>query len=52
MISESIIDYYYTQIIGNPNCMPTIRAFSNFTSTGLGLIDGDQYQAGGGLLRN
>ncbi|GAB7348730.1 hypothetical protein MBLNU459_g7467t1 [Dothideomycetes sp. NU459] len=49
MISHSIIDYYYTQIIGNPNCIPTIRAFSNFTSTGLGLIDGDQYQAGGVL---
>ena len=48
MISRSIIDYYYTQIIGNPNCMPTIRAFSNFTG-GLGLIDGDQYQAGGVL---
>ncbi|KAK4986613.1 hypothetical protein LTR66_007818 [Elasticomyces elasticus] len=48
MISGSIIDYYYTQIIGNPNCVPTIRAFANFTG-GLGLIDGDQYQAGGVL---
>lgn len=48
MISASLIDYYYTQVIGNPNCMPTIRAFANFTG-GLGLIDGDQYQAGGVL---
>ncbi|OAP65167.1 hypothetical protein AYL99_01139 [Fonsecaea erecta] len=31
MISRSIIDYYYTQLIGNPNCMPTIRANRNFT---------------------
>ncbi|KAK5118314.1 hypothetical protein LTR62_002827 [Meristemomyces frigidus] len=46
MISASIIDYYYTQIIGNPNCMPTIRAFATF-SGGLGLIDGDQYGANG-----
>lgn len=46
MISGSIIDYYYTQIIGNPTCMPTIRAFANFTG-GLGLIDGDEYGADG-----
>ncbi|KNG48740.1 glycoside hydrolase family 55 protein [Stemphylium lycopersici] len=44
LISSSIIDYYYTQIIGNPNCLPTILAASNFSSTGgLGLIDGSPY---------
>lgn len=48
MINGSIIDYYYTQLIGNPNCLPTIRAFATFAG-GLGLIDGDQYQAGGAL---
>ncbi|KAK5128062.1 hypothetical protein LTR85_005179 [Meristemomyces frigidus] len=48
MINGSIIDYYYTQLIGNPNCLPTIRAFATFAG-GLGLIDGDQYQAGGVL---
>lgn len=43
MINDSIIDYYYTQIIGNPNCLPTIRAFSTFAATNgsIGLIDGD-----------
>ncbi|KAK0252307.1 hypothetical protein LTS09_012652 [Friedmanniomyces endolithicus] len=46
MINASIIDYYYTQLIGNPNCLPTIRAFPTF-SGGLGLIDGDQYGANG-----
>ncbi|KAK0956570.1 hypothetical protein LTR91_019084 [Friedmanniomyces endolithicus] len=46
MINASIIDYYYTQLIGNPNCLPTIRAFPAF-SGGLGLIDGDQYGANG-----
>ncbi|KAF1965868.1 beta-1,3-exoglucanase [Bimuria novae-zelandiae CBS 107.79] len=32
LISESIIDYYYTQIVGNPNCLPTIKAASNFST--------------------
>ncbi|KAF2261634.1 beta-1,3-exoglucanase [Lojkania enalia] len=48
LISASIIDYYYTQIIGNPNCLPTLLASSNFSSTGgLGLIDGSPYQPTG-----
>ncbi|OQU98717.1 hypothetical protein CLAIMM_04458 [Cladophialophora immunda] len=33
MISSSIIDYYYTQIIGNPYCIPTLRANVNFTGS-------------------
>ncbi|KAF2768644.1 putative Exo-beta-1,3-glucanae [Teratosphaeria nubilosa] len=48
MINSSIIDYYYTQIIGNPNCMPTIRAFSTFEGS-LGMIDADPYQSNGKL---
>jgi glucan 1,3-beta-glucosidase len=47
LISSSIIDYYLTQLIGNANCPPTLKATANFT--GFGLIDGDQYQAGGAL---
>ncbi|KAL5430538.1 hypothetical protein PMIN07_007831 [Paraphaeosphaeria minitans] len=38
MISESIIDYYYTQIIGNPSCLPTIKASSNYSTVN---VDGD-----------
>jgi glucan 1,3-beta-glucosidase len=45
VISSSIVDYYLTQIIGNPNSLPVIQATANFT--GLGLIDGDQYGAYG-----
>ena len=45
LISSSIIDYYFTQLIGNPNSMPVIKATAGFT--GLGLIDGDQYQSSG-----
>lgn len=48
MISASIIDYYYTQMIGNPNCLPTIKAMSNFKGS-LGMIDADPYQSGGYL---
>lgn len=46
MINSSIIDYYYTQLIGNPNCLPIIRAFPTFAGT-FGLIDGDEYGANG-----
>jgi glucan 1,3-beta-glucosidase len=45
VISSPIIDYYFTQIIGNPNSLPVIKATPGFT--GLGLIDGDQYQSDG-----
>ncbi|GLI75810.1 hypothetical protein PoHVEF18_004076 [Penicillium ochrochloron] len=45
LISSSIIDYYFTQLIGNPNSIPVIKATPGFT--GLGLIDGDQYQSDG-----
>ena len=47
IISSSIIDYYYTQLIGNPNSLPVLKAAPGFS--GLGLIDGNQYQAGGKL---
>lgn len=40
-ISAPIIDYYLTQLIGDPNSLPVIKAASNFT--GLALIDGDPY---------
>lgn len=41
LITSSIIDYYNTQLIGNPNCIPTLLASPNLS--GLGVIDGDQY---------
>jgi glucan 1,3-beta-glucosidase len=44
LISSPIIDYYYTQIIGNPNCLPVLKASSGFTSRFF--IDGDEYVNG------
>ena len=44
VISSSIIDYYYTQLVGNPNAMPVLKATAGFT--GFGVIDGDQYEPG------
>jgi glucan 1,3-beta-glucosidase len=41
ILSSSIIDQYYTQIIGNPNNPPVLKATAGFT--GFGLIDGDKY---------
>ncbi|QSZ32267.1 hypothetical protein DSL72_001841 [Monilinia vaccinii-corymbosi] len=45
LISSSIIDYYITQIVGNPNDLPVLKGTSNFT--GFGLIDGNVYGANG-----
>lgn len=41
----SIIDYYYTQFIGNPHSLPTLKATPGFS--GFSLIDGDPYQSTG-----
>ncbi|SMQ48798.1 unnamed protein product [Zymoseptoria tritici ST99CH_3D7] len=50
VVSASIIQYYYTNLIGNPlpGCMPVIKASPRF-SGGLGVIDSNPYQAGGAL---
>jgi hypothetical protein len=48
MISSSIIDYYYTQIIGNPKCLPVIKAFPNYKG-GVGMIEADPYGSNGKL---
>ncbi|KLU82128.1 hypothetical protein MAPG_01205 [Magnaporthiopsis poae ATCC 64411] len=45
LVTSPIIDYYFTQIYGNPNCMPVIKAAANFT--GAWVLDGNQYQSNG-----
>ncbi|GAB1197984.1 hypothetical protein APSETT444_007290 [Aspergillus pseudonomiae] len=45
VISTPIIQYYYTQFIGNPSQKPTIKGSKNFT--GIALVDSDFYIPGG-----
>lgn len=44
-ISAPIVAMYYSQLVGDPNNRPTIKAQSNFT--GLALIDADPYNSTG-----
>jgi hypothetical protein len=45
LISTPIIQYYYTQFVGNPYDVPIIRGTFNFT--GIALFDTDFYIPGG-----
>ncbi|KAL0937188.1 glucan 1,3-beta-glucosidase [Colletotrichum truncatum] len=48
LISGSIVNFFYTQIIGDPTNRPVIKATANFDVTNnLGLIDGNKYGANG-----
>lgn len=51
LVSSPILDYYYTTIVGNPNCVPTIKVAPGFTlPTGtVGVIEADPYTATGSL---
>lgn len=50
-LTGPLIDYYETQLIGNPNCIPVLKPTANFTNPPgtIGVIDGDPYGAGGVL---
>ncbi|KAK3291179.1 pectate lyase superfamily protein-domain-containing protein [Chaetomium fimeti] len=41
MVSSPIIDFYYTQLVGNPGCLPVLKATPDFT--GRWLLDTNQY---------
>ncbi|GAB1315404.1 hypothetical protein MFIFM68171_05614 [Madurella fahalii] len=47
MVSSPIIDFYYTQLIGNPGCLSVLKATPDFE--GRWLLDTNQYQPSGGL---
>ncbi|AEO55693.1 glycoside hydrolase family 55 protein [Thermothelomyces thermophilus ATCC 42464] len=47
MVSGPIIDFYYTQLIGNPGCMPVLKATSDFE--GRFLLDTNPYGDSGSL---
>lgn len=52
LISDSIIDLYYTQIVGDPTNRPIIRAASTFSKESFGLIDTNPYLPNGALSWN
>jgi glucan 1,3-beta-glucosidase len=41
LLSSSILDFYLTQLIGNPSSPPTLKAMASFQ--GFGIIDADVY---------
>ncbi|ROV99133.1 hypothetical protein VMCG_06572 [Cytospora schulzeri] len=45
MVNTPIIQYYYTQMIGDANDLPVLKAMSTFT--GMAVIDSDPYAEGG-----
>lgn len=49
LLTRPLIDYYETQLIGNPNCLPVLMPTVNFTnpSRSIGVIDGSLYGANG-----
>ncbi|KAG7415278.1 Glucan 1,3-beta-glucosidase [Fusarium oxysporum f. sp. rapae] len=52
LISNSLIDLYYTQIIGDPTNRPVIKASASFSKQSFGLIDGNPYLSTGSLAWN
>ncbi|KAJ7632166.1 exo-beta-1,3-glucanase [Roridomyces roridus] len=50
LVSNSIIAYYYTQLVGDPKNPPTLLAASTFTD--LAVIDADPYGADGNWYPN
>ncbi|ROW13772.1 hypothetical protein VPNG_03661 [Cytospora leucostoma] len=51
LVSSSILDFYYTQLIGDPTSMPTIKGSADFKAVGgtSMMIDADKYESDGDL---
>ncbi|KAH7239124.1 pectate lyase superfamily protein-domain-containing protein [Fusarium tricinctum] len=52
LISSSLIDLYYTQIIGDPTNRPVIKASGSFSKESFSLIDANPYLSTGTLAWN
>ncbi|KAH7316554.1 pectate lyase superfamily protein-domain-containing protein [Stachybotrys elegans] len=52
LISNSIIDLFYTQLIGDPVNRPVIKASPSFPEYSFGLIDSNPYQPNSALAWN
>ncbi|KAK3695779.1 pectate lyase superfamily protein-domain-containing protein [Podospora appendiculata] len=46
LVSSPIVNFYYTQIIGEPSDMPVIKGSSSFPSNANGLLDANPYLNG------
>lgn len=49
LITAPIVNFYYTQIIGDPNDMPTIMGSPSFPVNAIALLDGDRYLNNGSM---
>lgn len=49
VITAPIVNFYYTQVIGDPNDMPVIKGSANFPTTAIALLDGDPYLDNGSM---
>ncbi|KAH7126232.1 pectate lyase superfamily protein-domain-containing protein [Dactylonectria estremocensis] len=52
LLSSAIIDVYYTQLIGDPNDRPVIKASASFAKESFALIDANPYLFNGALAWN
>lgn len=52
LISKSIKDLYYTQIIGDPTDRPVLKASASFSKESFGIIDANPYLWNGALSWN
>lgn len=52
LISDSIVDLYYTQIIGDPTNRPVIKTSASFNNQSFALIDSNPYLFSGTLSYN
>jgi glucan 1,3-beta-glucosidase len=51
IVSNPIVGYYYTQMIGDPTDMPVIKASSSFPTGLLAMIETNPYQSNGSKWR-
>ncbi|KAK3988446.1 family 55 putative glycoside hydrolase [Cladorrhinum sp. PSN332] len=49
LITSPIVNFYYTQVIGDPNDMPVIKGAPNFPAHAIALFDADPYMDNGKL---
>jgi glucan 1,3-beta-glucosidase len=49
LINSPIVNFYYTQVIGDPNDMPVIKGAASFPAHAMALFDADPYMDNGSM---